>query len=102
MKKKLALAFFSAISVIAFSQEKSKQPLPKEYQFGAARITVIENKGKDGKTFKKYKVEEVYKKENGELKTTNTFDWDELMDLRENIERVIANEEPIFEAPTPK
>ena len=85
----LAIAFFS---IVAYSQEGEK---PKAtYQVGTAKVTVWENErdGKYGKFIaKSFKIEKVYKKD-GQWKSTNNFDLDELLQLRAAIDKAINEE----------
>ena len=93
MKKILTLCLaFVAISLTAYAQDNNK---PKAtYQVGSAKVTVWENEreGKYGEfTAKSFKVEKIYKKD-GEWKSTDSFDLDELLQLRAAIDKAINEE----------
>lgn len=74
-------------------QEKQKQKPKATYQVGAAKVTVWENKRLNGATWKNFKIEKVYKKDN-QWKTSHSFDETELLQLKAAIDKAI-NEESV-------
>jgi hypothetical protein len=70
---------------------KEKQKPKATYQIGSAKVTVWENKGKDGTTWKNFKVEKLYQKD-GKWLTTNSFNESELLELKSAIDKAIAEE----------
>jgi hypothetical protein len=70
---------------------KEKQKPKAIYQIGSAKVTVWENKGKDGTTWKNFKIDKVYQKE-GKWLTTNSFNESELLELKSAIDKAIAEE----------
>lgn len=94
MKILLTTIILSTFVLTGYSQDttKTKQNKPKSsYQVGAAKVTVWENKNKDGKTWKNFKVEKVYKKGN-EWRTTDSFTDNELLELKAVIDKAISEE----------
>jgi len=97
MKHLIATAIFLACLVTtSYSQDtttvKKEKHKPKAtYQVGSSKVTVWENKGKDGLTWKNFKVDKVYQKE-GKWMTTNSFNETELMELKSAIDKAIAEE----------
>lgn len=61
------------------------------YRVGAAKVTVWENKGQDGTTWKNFQVDKLYKKD-GKWETTNSFDESELLQLRAAIDKAISEQ----------
>ncbi len=98
MKTLSLITFFLAFFVLtSFSQnnselvnEKGKDKPKAVYQIGKAKITVWENKGKNG-TWKNFEIECVYKK-GGKWMTSDHFNEKELLDLKSAIEKAIAGE----------
>jgi hypothetical protein len=99
--KKLAvlITILTCLAATAYSQEKQDtlktQNKPKAtYQIGSVKVTVWENL-RDGKfgefNAKTFKVEKVYKK-GEEWKSTNTFDLNELLQLRAALDKAIMEE----------
>jgi hypothetical protein len=92
MKKIITLSIlFTVFTLTAYAQESK----PKvTYQVGTAKVTVweAEKDGKYGKYIDKdFKVEKIYKKD-GEWKSTNSFDLNELLQLRAAIDKAISEE----------
>ena len=93
MKKTLILILAITFSSIAVYSQEGKKP-KATYQVGSAKVTVWENErnGKYGKFIaKNFEVENVYKKD-GQWKSTNNFDLDELLQLRAAIDKAINEE----------
>lgn len=93
MKKIITLCLaLVALTMTAYAQDGNK---PKAtYQVGSAKVTVWENEreGKYGEfTAKSFKVENIYKKD-GEWKSTDQFNLDELLQLRAAIDKAISEE----------
>jgi hypothetical protein len=83
-------------ALTSYSQDtttaKQEKKRPKAtYQIGSARVTVWENKRKDGSTWKNFEVDKVLKK-NGKWLTSNHFDESELLELKSAIDKAIAEE----------
>lgn len=97
MKTLTIILLFTGITLTGFSQdaassEKQNKQKPKAtYQVGAAKIVVWQNKNKDGKTWKSFKVEKVYKKDD-QWKSTNSFDEKELLELKAALDKAISEE----------
>ena len=100
MKKLILSLFLLCFALTINAQEQTKQTennskKPKAtYQVGSAKVVVWENKmnGKNGEfTVKNFKVENNYKKD-GEWKTTNSFNEDELLQLKAAIDKAILEE----------
>ncbi len=86
------LAFF-AFTSYAQDMTKTKQDKHKPkatYQVGSAKVTVWENKGKNG-IWKNFQVEKIYKKDD-KWKTTSSFNETELLELKSVIDKTIAEE----------
>ncbi len=67
MKTLTITLLFICLTLIVFSQDttniKQNKLKPKAtYIVGSAKVTIWENKNKDGTTWKSFKVEKVYKK----------------------------------------
>lgn len=96
MKKLTITAFLLVCFTLAsYSQDttstnQNKQKPKVVYKVGAAKVTVWENKGKNG-TWKNFKVEKVYKK-GDKWMTTNSFNEKELLELKAAIDKAIAEE----------
>ena len=71
-------------------------PIPADkpvatYRVGAAKVTVWENKKPDGKTWKNFRVEKLYK-QGDKWETTNSFNESELLRLRAAIDKAISEQ----------
>jgi hypothetical protein len=83
-----ALCSYSQDTIIG-KREKKK---PKAtYQIGSAKVTVWENKRKDGTTWKNFEIDKVYQKD-GKWLNTNSFNESELLELKSAIDKAIAEE----------
>jgi hypothetical protein len=95
MKKMTAILFFMTFSVMTcFSQDKQlteKQKPKATYQVGTSKVTVWENKKPDGSTWKNFKIEKTYKK-GDKWVSTNSFDQNELLELKAAIDKAISEE----------
>jgi hypothetical protein len=92
----LTLLFLSCLVLASYSQDstttKKEKNKPKAtYQIGSARVTVWENKGKDGSLWKNFEIDKVYQKE-GKWLTSNHFNESELLELKSAIDKAIAEE----------
>lgn len=94
----LLLACFA---ITSHAQDTTATKKPKAtYKVGAAKVTVWENKGKDG-TWKNFKVEKVYQKD-GKWVATSTFNEKELLELKAALDKAIADENVKVETPEEK
>jgi len=89
------MVLLACFALINFSQDTARTSQesnkPKAtYRVGAAVVTVWENEGKHG-TWKNFKVEKIYKKDDKWL-TTNSFNERELLQLRAAIDKAISEE----------
>jgi hypothetical protein len=94
MKKLITTFFLLAITVLVGHAQEATQEKQKPkavYQVGAAKVVVWENKREDGITWLNFQVEKVYKKED-EWHTTNSFNANELLELRAALDKAIAEE----------
>ena len=94
MKTLITTLFLSTITLTAFSQDTTKQDNKKPkatYQVGSAKVIVWDNKTKDGKTWKNYQIQKVYKK-GDTWKTTDSFNDNELLELKAVIDKAISEE----------
>jgi len=85
---------FTSFVIISFGLTSFINPGDKptaEYKVGAAKVTVWENKREDGSTWKNFKVEKLYKK-GDKWETSNSFDEQELLQLKEAVEQAIKGE----------
>lgn len=91
----LILLFAFTINAQEQKQTENNSKKPKAtYQVGNAKVTVWENtrNGKNGEfTVKNFKVEKTYQKD-GEWKTTNSFNEEELLQLKAAIDKAILDE----------
>ncbi len=93
LKACLICTFAISVGFIGLNQIENKPKVT--YMVGGSKVTVWENKTDDGRVWKNFKVEKVYKKEE-KWETTNTFDATELLQLRAAIDEAI-NEEIVVE-----
>ena len=94
MKIIITTLFLATFALTGYSQDttKTKSNKPKStYQVGSAKVTVWENKTKDGKSWKNFKVEKVYKKGDS-WGTTDNFTDSELLELKAAIDKAISEE----------
>ena len=94
----LACLALTSYSQDTLQNKQAKQKPKATYQVGAAKVTVWENKGKNG-TWKNFKVEKVYIKDD-EWKTTNSFNETELLELKAAIDKAILEEQVKIESAT--
>lgn len=105
MKKLTAtIILLTCFALTSFSQDtlqvkQDKQKPKATYQVGAAKVTVWENKGENGKTWKNFKVEKVYMKDE-HWKTTSSFDETELLQLKAAIDKAVSEENVKTKTPT--
>ncbi|OFX16700.1 MAG: hypothetical protein A2033_12815 [Bacteroidetes bacterium GWA2_31_9] len=91
------ILFLLAFTINAQEQKQTENNSKKPkatYQVGSAKVVVWENKmtGKNGEfTAKNFKVEKTYQKD-GEWKTTNSFNEEELLQLKAAIDKAILEE----------
>jgi len=85
-------------AVVSYSQSvdsvetTNKRQKPKAtYKVGRAQVTVWVNKSSDGTTWKTYKIEKLYKKDDKWL-TTNYFNEKELLELKAALDKAISEE----------
>ena len=93
MKKLIITALLlTCFTMSIYSQDttKIKQKPKATYEVGHAKITVWEDKGKDG-TWKNFEVQKIYKKGEKWL-TSNSFNENELLELKSAIDKAIAEE----------
>ena len=96
MKKTIISTFLIAFFALSgFSQDtpqdkKTNKPIAT-YKVGDSRVVVWENTTADGRTWKNFQIEKSYLKDD-ELKTTNSFNEKELLDLKEAINKAISEE----------
>lgn len=91
MKKVLStLLTIAYLTFASYAQEPNK-PIAT-YQVGGAKITVWENIGEDGVTWKNFQVDKIYKTTEGEWRTSNSFSQHDLLKLKEAIEMAIIQE----------
>jgi hypothetical protein len=99
MKTLLTLILLMTFSVVGFSQDiqdstqvTNKRQRPKAtYKVGSAQVTVWLNKKSDGTTWKNFKVENFYKKDDKWL-STNSFSETDLLELKAAIDKAISEE----------
>ena len=96
MRTLLVIIFSLTISVTCFSQDLNDSTEVKKrpkatYKVGSAKVTVWTNKRSDGTTWKNFKIEKVYKK-NETWQTTNSFNETELLELKAAIDKAISEE----------
>jgi hypothetical protein len=73
-------------------QTTNKRQKPKAtYKVGSAQVTVWVNKRSDGTTWKNFKVEKLYKKDD-KWQTTNSFNETELLELKAALDKAISEE----------
>ena len=90
-------------TITSYSQDSLKtsqaKPKPKaEYKVGPVKVTVWENKikGKNGDyVVKNFQVEKTYQKD-GQWKTTNNYNEQELLQLRAAIDKAISEQNVII------
>ena len=92
----IIVLFLACFSLAGYSQDtinsKHEKQKPKAtYQVGSAKVVVWVNKRKDGTTWKNFKIEKVYKKDDKWL-TSNSFDETELLELKSAIDKAISEE----------
>jgi hypothetical protein len=85
-------------AVVSYSQSgdsvqtTNKRQKPKAtYKVGSAQVTVWVNKRSDGTTWKNFKVEKLYKKDD-KWQTTNSFNETELLELKAALDKAISEE----------
>jgi len=95
--KKLTVTIFliACFALTSFSQDtiktiQNKQKPKATYQVGSSKVTVWENKSNDG-IWKNYKVEKIYMKDD-KWKTSNSFNEEELLELKSAIDKAITGE----------
>jgi hypothetical protein len=92
MKNLLSIfSFIVLFQMTAFAQHNKPKAV---YQVGAAKVTVWENErdGQHGKFISTtFKVEKIYKKDN-EWKSTDSFNLEELLELRAAIDKAISEQ----------
>ena len=91
MKIIITTLFLATFALTGYSQDTTKTKPKSTYQVGAAKVTVWENKTKDGKTWKNFKVQKVYKK-GDTYGTTDSFTDNELLELKAAIDKAISEE----------
>ena len=95
--KTLTITFFllMCFALTSYSQDtittKEKKKPKATYQIGFVKVTVWENKTKDGNIRKDYQIEKIYKK-NDKWFATNIFNESELLELKAAIDKTIAEE----------
>ena len=96
MATALLLACFALTSYSQDTlQNKQENKKPKvTYTVGSARVIVWENDGKYG-TWKNFQIEKVYMKDD-KLKTTNSFNESELLELKAAIDKAVLEEEVLI------
>jgi len=83
----LAITLTSSIFVKNQINEKPKST----YQVGSSKVVVWENKSSDGKTWKSFKVEKIYKKDE-KWESTNNFKEEDLLNLKAALDKTINEE----------
>jgi len=96
--KTLLTIILMTFAIVSYSQSvdsvqtTNKRQRPKAtYKVGSAKVTVWVNKGSDGTTWKNFKIERIYKKDDKWL-TTNYFTEKELLELRAALDKAISEE----------
>lgn len=96
--KTLLTIILMTFAIVSYSQSvdsvqtTNKRQKPKAtYKVGVAQVTVWVNKRSDGTTWKNYKIEKNYKKDDKWL-TTNYFDEKELLELKAALDKAISEE----------
>jgi hypothetical protein len=92
----ITLMFLFSFALSSYSQDtittKQEKKKPKAtYQIGSAKVTVWENKTKNGGIWKNYQIEKIYAKD-GKWFATNIFNEAELLELKSAIDKAIAEE----------
>jgi len=80
---------FSQGELTAYSKEKNK-PIA-EYKVGDSKVVVWENKKPNGETWKSYQIKKIYKKDD-KWQNTTSFKANELLQLKEAIEKAIKED----------
>jgi len=86
----LTLVIFLLTGFIQSKEQQDNKP-KAVYQTGDSKVVVWVNEKDDGSTWKNFQIEKVYKKE-GKWESTNTFNKEELLDLKLAIEEAISKE----------
>ncbi len=91
MKTIITTLFLATFALTGYSQDTTKTKPKSTYQVGSSKVTVWVNKNKDGSTWKNFKVEKVYKKDD-KWGTTDSFTDSELLELKAAIDKAISEE----------
>ena len=86
-----AFVIFTGYSQDSISTKQIKNKPKAIYRVGSSKVVVWENKQEDGTSWKNYKVEKEYIKD-GVRKSTNSFNDNELIELKLAIDKAINEE----------
>ena len=76
---------------LGFTGKAPGDPPIASYRVGAALVSVWENKTEDGRTWKNFKIEKLYKKDD-KWESSDHFDKTELLQLRAAIDKAISEQ----------